>query len=53
MIKAGHKYVCKKCGFEMMCTKSCTCKECNVTCCGEPVVRKSRPKKAKKKPAKK
>lgn len=35
--KTGDSYHCENCGAEVVVTKSCSCNECSITCCGKPM----------------
>jgi hypothetical protein len=43
-VKTGEVLVCEGCGAEVTVTKACECNDCNIVCCGKPMVKKE-PKK--------
>ncbi len=40
-MKVGDLLYCESCGVELQVTKSCSCADCRITCCGKPMQRKS------------
>jgi len=35
--KTGDVLHCEKCGAEVTVTKACTCDDCGIVCCGQPM----------------
>lgn len=50
--KKGDKYKCNECGIVMIVDETCGCDECDLICCGAPMVA-VKPKAAAKPKAKK
>lgn len=36
--KKNQKYECKDCGLIVTVSDPCTCDDCDITCCGSPMV---------------
>jgi len=37
--KKGEKYKCKRCGMVVTVNSPCTCKTCNIKCCGISMIK--------------